>query len=774
MIYGELALKYLDAGYLTIPLLEKSKKPFFDDWALTGFVTEEKVKLWATQYPNANIGLPTGETNGILVIDIDDLEKIEKIQEIYNIDLSSFILPITKTRKGVHLYFKYPKNKIIRNYVKFKGLFDVRSTGGQVVIPTSIHPETKLPYEWMIDENGNEFSLFTIKKEDLPEVPLSILHDIVAENEKDIIRRERIIDFITSELGKINSQLDDYGEWLNCGFAIAHALGERGREYFLRLCWDSNNGNKQYTHCLRSEQRKYRINKKLITIATLIRIATKYEIEIPQDLKITVENVFWQIDEDGKINYMTEIMGTFLSEELNFYSCKWEEGRKFIKERDNIIIEVDVIDILKEMKEYIAEAENANAQVIEFINKSVNGLFTDKFFHTILKEKEIDIARDKEDEVYFYFRNGYYSVTKNSTIFHNYNELAWCIWESQIIDWDFKFELSYQESEFYTFLWNVCNKKAEKVVYAMQLIGYLTHTYNNPSNMRAVILVDENSNKRESNGRTGKSLFGKMFSQTGIRKVVEQKAKNLNLESQFAWQEIKLDTQIIFLNDVKSDFQFEDLFNVVSDGITIERKNKTAFSIPLERSPKILITTNRLLLGQGDSFEGRKYELEFCNHYNKNFSPADEFGHNLYEWKDEKQWNCFYSLVLTCCQIYLNDGIIPYKSENLLYNKFKQSTNDDFVEFILGYNFINHINYDKKELYENFISEYGEYKAITQRTFSNYFTIFLNIFNVEYDEKKSHGKYYLCFENITEKQEEILKTNEIMQENWKREKTNEK
>ena len=94
----------------------------------------------------------------------------------------------------------------------------------------------------------------------------------------------------------------------------------------------------------------------------------------------------------------------------------------------------------------------------------------------------------------------------------------------------------------------------------------------------------------------------------------------------FPYQLVSADTQILCFDDVKKYFEFERLFSVVTEGLTLEKKNKDAIKIPFKKSPKICITTNYAIRGSGNSFARRKWELELYQHYSNNYTPQDEFG----------------------------------------------------------------------------------------------------------------------------------------------------
>jgi len=144
---------------ITIPLLSKDKRPYIKEW--------QKIKKSKQGEPDKNIGLLTGKVNNILVVDIDkDGMNIWKKWIKENGDINT---PIVKTggNGGLHYYFKYDKD--IKSSLKIKinnkriGI-DIKSDGGQVVIPPSIvikkykwiksledYPIIKIP-KWLKDK----------------------------------------------------------------------------------------------------------------------------------------------------------------------------------------------------------------------------------------------------------------------------------------------------------------------------------------------------------------------------------------------------------------------------------------------------------------------------------------------------------------------------------------------------------------------------------------------------------------------------------------------
>ena len=130
-------------------------------------------------------------------------------------------------------------------------------------------------------------------------------------------------------------------------------------------------------------------------------------------------------------------------------------------------------------------------------------------------------------------------------------------------------------------------------------IGFMLHAHKNLSYCPAIILNDEVISDNPEGG-TGKGLFMNALSK--MKKVVTIDGKSFTFERSFAYQLVSADTQILVFDDVKKNFDFERLFSVVTEGLTLEKKNKDAIKIPFSKSPKIAITTNYAIKVAVNSF----------------------------------------------------------------------------------------------------------------------------------------------------------------------------
>lgn len=140
------ALAYAARGWRVFPLAGKVPKIKGGKGCLDATTDEATIRGWWKKWPEANIGLATGEASGILVLDIDGDEGEESAKAFAP-------LPATLTGLtgggGRHLLFQYPTGERITISQGRLGLrLDTRGEGGYVVAPPSVHPDTGALYEW--------------------------------------------------------------------------------------------------------------------------------------------------------------------------------------------------------------------------------------------------------------------------------------------------------------------------------------------------------------------------------------------------------------------------------------------------------------------------------------------------------------------------------------------------------------------------------------------------------------------------------------------------
>jgi hypothetical protein len=385
------------------------------------------------------------------------------------------------------------------------------------------------------------------------------------------------------------------------------------------------------------------------------------------------KQVFWSKNDKGTIKIVHILFKDFLEDNGFYKYCP--EGSKnyvFVKVTNNLIDHTSE----KEIKDFILN------HVIDLDDMAIYNYFADQTrlfreeFLTLLSTIDIYFIEDTKDTAYLYYKNCAVRVGKGEITPIDYLDLGGYVWKDHVIDRTFKI-CDGSDSVYRKFISNICAGHESRVHSMESTIGFLLHAHKNLSYCPAVILNDEVISDNPEGG-TGKGIFMNALSQ--MKKVVTIDGKSFTFERSFAYQLVSADTQILVFDDVKKHFDFERLFSVVTEGLTLEKKNKDAIKIPFSKSPKIAITTNYAIKGAGNSFARRKWELELHQHYDKNFTPLDEFGKLMFgDWSDE-EWCDFDNYMIGCLQMYLKKGLRKSEFVNLKVRQLSAETTHDFIE----------------------------------------------------------------------------------------------
>ena len=149
-LYLDAALHYAHDLHLSvIPLHERSKKPVFLEWQNIATTDESMITKWWTQQPLCNVGIATGRKSDMFVLDVDPKNGGDESYETLIARHGQFDDTWTQITGsgGKHLFFRMPAFDI-GNKVGIMPGIDIRGTGGQIVAPPSIHPDTGKRYMW--------------------------------------------------------------------------------------------------------------------------------------------------------------------------------------------------------------------------------------------------------------------------------------------------------------------------------------------------------------------------------------------------------------------------------------------------------------------------------------------------------------------------------------------------------------------------------------------------------------------------------------------------
>lgn len=398
---------------------------------------------------------------------------------------------------------------------------------------------------------------------------------------------------------------------------------------------------------------------------------------------------FWTVNEQRQITIVRSKLVEYLYSSGGF--CLYFHNKsnifRVVRIQDNRVQETTTEQIKKFIKEYIlslpSEFDNGTHpnELLEIVLKGSETYFSNSFLE-FLDSRQIDFLRDEANKAYFPFNNGVVVIERGKMPYlKNYGEIKKSVWVNQVIDFDIAIDQEFDADlcEYVRFVRNISGGDQDRFAYAMSLIGYMLHGYKNPSRPYAPILAEETDDERKGGG-TGKGLFIKAISK--LIPVVTIDGKNFKIDKNFAFQRVSFDTKLVVIEDCPKNIDFEKFYPTITEGITIEKKNKDEIFLPYADSPKIAFTTNYSISQDAEHSKRRQRIFEFAPHYSSKKTPEDEFGHKFFDDWDRDEWNRFYNFLFSCVGVYLDNGILAVNnSEKMKRKHIKLAYGEEFLEY---------------------------------------------------------------------------------------------
>lgn len=479
-------------------------------------------------------------------------------------------------------------------------------------------------------------------------------------------------------------------------------------------------------------------------------------------------------------------------------------GRYWKSDKDRIFIHVTpptvkVVDHT-EIRDYIDDFTKAlkDEEVLEMLFRGGSQyLGPDKLSRLEFQYPNFEVPR--RDSQLLYFKDFCWKVTVDGIEVLDYTQISHMIWSDQVKDFaaqredkpliqvtkdengNFDYTLSEagQKCHMLQFLINTSNftwrkeqaikegdnseKKLEIDLTELQenkthlisklcAIGYMLMSCKDQNVSRAVVAMDGKlSEVGRSNGRSGKSVLGVMFRNLIPTVYINGKQENLE-KDQFLWTEIEEKTKAVFLDDVRTNFSLEFLFACITGDWAVNYKGEGRRTFPFSKSPKIYITTNHALNGEGSSFNDRQWLIAFSDFYSDTHKPIHDFGCLFFDEWGFQQWNLLYNLIAECIQLYLRFGVVQAPGERLEARRLRQMIGTQLEQWADEYfSDSAHMNTKlvRKVVYDNFKQtltgkEIGYYSATS---FKKKLLLYIEYkgykFNPHrYDNKTGEPRYY--------------------------------
>lgn len=717
--------------------------------------TLENVTFGGTFSTRGNANLK--QHSGLACLDFDDVEKLDELKEAINADeytMASFVSP---SGNGLKVLVKIPRvdnNDDYQDYyvelIKYFSKYYQLDEGTK-----DLSRATYLSYDSDLYINP-ESEVFTDKFHRPLPVEKDVNINIPITNPNEIA--DRLDKWFQKRWNSVNrnNNLHAYARQMNA-FGVPQSVCE---EYLLRY-EQSDFKEKEIKNLIKSaykytaehNTRFFEDTKKTTQIKNLVlsgerleSIKTKVDDVDIDKLEKEVEkhsnelktDEFWYYTEKNQIRLSSFRFLTYLETNniFKYYPVKDSGTYHFVKISDNFVSLFNE----NKIKDFTLTDLRERGEINAFELMADNTKAFNPNYLSMIKTIDIDFNKDTATESYIYYKNCAVKTTADKIEILKYNEIEDLIWENQVIDRNISIK-DESEGVFKRFIWLVSGQNVERYYSLRSVIGYLMHSYQNEAKPKAIIFNDEMISDDEPNGGSGKGLIHKAIGH--IKNVVVEDGKKFDSKAQFAYQKVNDDTQIFLMDDVPKNFNFENLFSVVTEGMTIEKKGQDAYQIPFKESPKLSITTNYTVKGSGASFNRRVFEVEIANYFNDTYTPEDEFKHQFFSDWDEEEWQKFDNFMIRCVQFYLKNGLVESKKVNLEFRKLKNDLGPEFLEFMDSKTF-DGSPIDRKAFRSEFHAEYPTIARFnTPQKFNTKVRDYCNYYNLDFEEKKYNG--VVCF-----------------------------
>lgn len=703
--------------------------------------------------------------SGLACLDFDDVVDVESLKSSVNKDKYTFASFISPSGDGLKVLVKIP---LVDNNEDYRDYYvELMKYFGKYHELDSATKDLARACYLSFDENlylNNESELFTerflrpLKKETkIVNIPLTNIDDVADRLDKWFTKRWSAtnrnnnlhayarqmnafgVDKSTCESYLFRYEQSDFK--VNEIQKLIDSAYRQTAEFNTKFFEDTKRVNEIKNIAIAGESVEKLKNK--IKDIDFEKVQAEFDLH-KQDLKL---DEFWYYTDKEQIRLASYRFLQYLESNniFKFYPDENSGTYLFVKNDKNFI---SVFEEPK-IKDFVLSDLRKRGHIDAFELMANTTSYFQSNFLSMVSSIDVKFNRDTADVSYLYYQNGVVKTTKNKTELLPYSEVNDLIWTNQVIKRNIELKEK-SEGVFKRFIWLVSGENRERYYTLKSVIGYLMHSYQNEAKPKAIIFNDEMISEDVPNGGSGKGLIHRAIGH--IKNLVVENGKKFDPNSQFAYQKVNKDTQIFLIDDVPKHFNFESLFSIITEGMTVEKKGQDAYQIPFTESPKISITTNYTIQGSGASHERRVFEVEIANFFNEKKTPEMEFGHLFFSEWDNEEWAKFDNFMIRCVQYFLKNGLVQSDKVNLKLRKFKNEMGTEFIEFMEVQKFDGQPK-NRKEFRDEFNRQYPNVaKYNTPQKFNKKIKDYCEFHNISLEEAKYNGVMCLYFGARTEQE----------------------
>ena len=432
---------------------------------------------------------------------------------------------------------------------------------------------------------------------------------------------------------------------------------------------------------------------------------------------VDVRPSFWGYKKSGAIEiHHLRYKRWLMSEGIGLYAPPSGGSPRYVRVSSNVVREVSGDDIKRHTLDYLHTCGETDV----FEHMAGKPQYFGAEYLNMLDLLALDFRRDPRGGSMIYYEDTAISVTASGVETVPYADVEGHVWQDHILPRPWRGRLVNDDdidgSDWGRFLGYIAGD-ADNASRLVRAIGYMLHTHRIGAGAKMVVLMDQEQDDNPQGG-TGKGLIGRALGM--MRRRVVESGKTWRADSQFAFQRVNLDTQIFQIDDFGKRFDIETIFPLITEGATVERKNRDPFFISVENAPKVLGTTNYAPNGKGGSFERRLHNVALSNYFGAHHTPEAEFGHALFDEWDDHQWGAFDLIQARAIQTYLRDGLAGGEQAAVVERRLRQRTAAEFLEWAREH-LVPGVRYYQPKVHRDFVERYKDFDAgktrLAERTF---------------------------------------------------------
>lgn len=438
----------------------------------------------------------------------------------------------------------------------------------------------------------------------------------------------------------------------------------------------------------------------------------QYKVQKQQLVEMHPYGTFWDMDEKGKI----EISRERIYDVCHGLGFRMFEETTLVQIVGKFIYRRSLPQFYDLIKEYIKEEdEDIQLKIFDsyeaFIQKS--GEFT----AMRMRPLEIDnLVLDTKETAYKFFEDGYQRIDNEEIEFFNWENLHGLVWEDRIQKRLFK-EGNAEDGVYYEFL-KLAVQYDKTKEYVNKILGYLSHGYKDEA-MPYIVVCTEACEDPKDGGGSGKNVFTTLLKNTTT--VGGVSGTQVTFDSKFlqAWN---MWDKVFVISEIPKRFDFLFMKELSSGSGVVKKLYKDEITIPVERMPKFVISTNYSYDVSDGGLKRRIIPLEFTNFFTECGGVNSHFGCMFPSGWEEKDWAGYDRLIAESIQSWIKCGM------EIKPRELTETGNMKYFTMAYG-----------SHLFDFFESKWGEWSEVMSVPAANItddYNIFCKNHNIEGKQKK--------------------------------------